>query len=105
MEIKAVHDPAIGRAARGARSAVSLECEVRQASRPWAKVRLQDISQEGFRITWLPVIDMTTPLRVKIPGLQLLSAHIRWRSGQAVGCQFTEPLSVFVYEHIARGAG
>ena len=89
----------------GQREAVSLICEVRQGSRPWQVVRLEDISERGFRIGWLPNTSPHAPLRIWIPNLQVLSAHIRWQEGDAIGCEFTAPLHVAVFEHIVRQAG
>lgn len=86
------------------REEVILLCEVRQGTRPWALARLEDISQAGFRIAWLPNFRVDLPLRIRIPGLQLLTAHIRWQQGKAVGCEFSEPLHVAVFEHIVRQA-
>ncbi len=86
------------------RAEVTLLCEVRQGSRPWKLVRLEDISQTGFCITWLPESAIDRPLRVKIPGIQILSAKVCWQRGKAVGCEFAEPLHVAVFEHIVRQA-
>ena len=79
---------------------LTLLCEVRQGFAPWKLVRLEDISQSGFRIAWLPDASHGKPLRIRIPGLQMLSAHIRWQRGKSVGCAFTEQLHVAVFEHI-----
>ena len=84
------------------RASIVLLCEVRQGTRPWAMARLEDISQTGFRIAWLPNCSLEKPLRIRIPGLQVLSAAIRWQRGKAVGCEFAEPLHVAVFEHIVR---
>jgi hypothetical protein len=84
------------------RAEVTLLCEVRQGVQPWKKARLEDISQSGFRIAWLPEFRRDTPLRIRIPGLQVLTAHIRWQQGKAIGCEFAEPLHVAVFEHIVR---
>ena len=89
---------------RANRAAVSLTCEVRQGTRPWKVAKLEDISESGFRIAWLPNCRLDTPLWVRIPGLQLLSAHIRWQDNNAVGCEFTHPLYPAVFEHIAQRA-
>jgi hypothetical protein len=87
------------------RAKVSLLCEARQGSEPWKVVRLDDISQTGFRIAMLPDCKPATPLRIRIPGLQMLTAHVRWQRGKAVGCEFAEPLHVAVFEHIVKQAG
>jgi len=84
------------------RADVILLCEVRQGTRPWSMVRLEDISQRGFRIAWLPGASADKPLRIRIPGLQLLNASIRWQQGNAIGCEFSEPLHIAVFEHIVR---
>ncbi len=89
---------------RSHRAGVTLMCEVRQGSRPWAVARLEDISERGFRIAWLPGCNPELPLRIKIPGLQLLNAKIRWQEGHAFGCEFNEALHIAVFENIVRQA-
>jgi hypothetical protein len=86
------------------RAEVILLCEVRQGTAPFAMARLEDISPTGFRIAWLPNCTPAKPLRIKIPGLSLLSADIVWQKGKAVGCAFREPLHVAVFEHIVARA-
>lgn len=102
------HDRITGRnprqTARAERVGVAILCEVRQGTRPWRAVRLEDLSVGGFRIAWLPDARPEVPLRIRIPGMQLLSARIVWQQGNAVGCEFAEPLHVAVFEHIARSA-
>ena len=88
--------------AREPRAKVSLECEVRQGTRPWKKAQLDEISPSGFRMARFPDFSEQLPLRIRIPGLQLLNAHVRWQKGNAVGCEFTAPLHVAVFEHIVR---
>lgn len=92
------------RSPRDMRAGVSLICEVRQGVRPWMRVRLEDLSPGGFRIARLPGARTELPLRIRIPGIQLLSAEIRWLRDGAVGCEFTEPLHVAVFEHVVRSA-
>jgi hypothetical protein len=87
------------------RASVEILCEVRQGTRPWKAARLEDLSPGGFRIARLPEARPEVPLRVRIPGMQLLSAQVRWREGKAAGCAFVEPLHVAVFEHIVRAAG
>ncbi|MFC3214515.1 MULTISPECIES: PilZ domain-containing protein [Novosphingobium] len=91
------------RVARAARAAVSIWCEVRQGTtRPWKAAHLQDLSPEGFRIEHFPEARMQVPLRIRIPGLHLLSARLCWTRNGAAGCEFVEPLHVAVFEHIVR---
>ena len=91
-------------ASRDPRASVSLLAEVRQGSQPWRKARLEDLSQTGFRISWLPNCRSDRPLRIRIRGLQLLSADVKWQDMNAVGCAFEQPLHVSVFEHIVREA-
>lgn len=91
-------------APRVQRAGLALICEVRQGSRPWAPARLEDLSPGGFRIARLPGARAELPLRIRIPGMQLLSADIRWIRDAAVGCAFAEPLHVAVFDHIVRNA-
>lgn len=91
-------------APRTQRVGVTLLCEIRQGTRPWKKARLEDLSAGGFRIAWLPDARADVPLRIRIPGIRLLSARICWMREGAVGGEFAEPLHVAVFEHIARAA-
>lgn len=86
------------------RATVSIACEVRQGSRPWRFVLLEDLSQTGFRMTWLPGMQDGVPLRIRIPGLQVLSANVRWRTNEGAGCQFEAPLHVAVFDYIRKQA-
>lgn len=93
-----------GQAQRSTRVGVAILCEVRQGTRPWKKARLEDLSSGGFRIAWFPDARPELPLRIRIPGMQLLSARIVWRSESTIGCEFAAPLHVAVFEHIVRTA-
>ncbi|MCJ2181390.1 PilZ domain-containing protein [Novosphingobium sp. 1949] len=86
------------------RADVALLCEVRQGTRPWKRVQLEDLSVGGFRIAAMPEARREVPLRIRIPGMHLLSARICWQRDGAIGCEFAEPLHVAVFEHIARQA-
>lgn len=86
------------------RVGVALLCQVRQGARPWKMARLEDLSPGGFRIAWLPDARPELPLRIRIPGIRLLSARVCWTRGGTVGCEFSEPLHVAVFEHIVRSA-
>lgn len=84
------------------RAAMVLVCEVRQGARPWQLVHLEDLSPSGFRIAGLSQPSQFKPLSIRIPGIQLLSAQIRWHRGNEVGCEFAAPLHVAVFEHLVR---
>lgn len=95
---------AVGCSRDGDRAEVTLICEVRQGTDPWAMVRLDDISQTGFRVAWLPNCKPDKAVRIRIPGLAMLSAKVVRQERKAVGCAFAEPLHVAVFEHIVSQA-
>ena len=91
--------------ARGAnRAPLVLRCEVRQGTRPWQPVLLEDLSATGFRISGLAHADPAKSLSIKIPGMQLLSARLCWVVGIMVGCEFANPLHIAVFEHLVKSA-
>lgn len=100
-----INAPGEPHAPRTERVGVVLTCEIRQGTRPWKMARLEDLSPNGFRIARLPDARSELPLRIRIPGIQMLSARICWIRDGAVGCEFAEPLHVAVFEHIVRSAG
>ena len=64
-----------------ARAALSLTGEARQGMAPWSRVRIDELSPGGFRITGFANADPSQPLRIRIPGLQVLTGRV-WRSGR-----------------------
>lgn len=86
------------------RAELVLACEVRQGTRPWQRVLLEDLSASGFRISGLAHPDPGKPLSIRIPGMQLLSARIRWNSALIAGCEFSTPLHVAVFDHLVKVA-
>ncbi|MEN9719068.1 MAG: hypothetical protein RIQ99_1946 [Pseudomonadota bacterium] len=91
-----------GPCARSQRASIAVLCEARQGTRQWQRVRLDDLSERGFRISNLMNSSPGIPISIRIPGMQLLSAHIRWQQGRTLGCEFTAPLHVAVFEHLSR---
>ena len=87
------------------RAQLSILCEVRQGMRPWKMARLTDLSETGFKLAWLPDYDPGKPLRIRIPGIEMLRAKVCWHEGKQLGCSFEIPLHVAVFEHIVRLAG
>jgi len=87
------------------RARLAILCEVRQGTRPWKLARLSDLSETGFKLAWLPDYDTSKPVRIRIPGIETLSAKICWHEGKQIGCAFASPLHVAVFDHIVRLAG
>ena len=86
------------------RASLCIRCEVRQGTRPWQMVVLEDLSAKGFRISGLTHADPAKPLSIRLPGMQLLSARLCWAAGPLVGCEFATPLHIAVFEHLVREA-
>ena len=84
------------------RLGLTVRCDARQGCEPWAKVVLTDLSRTGFRIAWSPRCQPGAKLWIRIPGLQPLSAVVRWQNQSGIGCEFTSPLYEPVFEHLAR---
>jgi hypothetical protein len=84
---------------------LSIRCEVRQGTRPWKLARLIDLSETGFQLAWLPEYDASKPVKIRIPGIEPLTAEIRWTRGKRIGCEFASPLHVAVFEHLVRASG
>ena len=99
--------PIDSRPARGVaqRAQLSILCEVRQGMRPWKMARLSDLSETGFKLAWLPDYSPGQPLKIRIPGIEMLNARICWHEGKQIGCEFASPLHVAVFEHLVRLAG
>ncbi len=64
------------------RARLTLLCEVRQGLRPWKMARLTDLSETGFKLAWLPDYDPGKPLRIRIPGIEMLRAKVCWHEGK-----------------------
>lgn len=81
-----------------------IRCKVRQGNRPWVDARLEDISLTGFKITSFRECRPELPLRIRIPGLQMLNAKVCWQEGDTSGCELDQPLHVAVFDHIVKQA-
>ncbi|MBU6267396.1 MAG: PilZ domain-containing protein [Sphingomonadales bacterium] len=87
------------------RKAMVLVCDARQGLHPWSRVRIDDMSPGGFRLIWPSHrLDPRQPLRLRVPGMQMMTAQIRWIEPVVVGCAFATPLHVAVFEHLVREA-
>ena len=87
------------------RAQLTILCKVRQGVQPWKMARLSNLSETGFKLAWLPDYDPDKPLRIRIPGIEMLRATICWHEGKQLGCAFESPLHIAVFDHIVRLAG
>jgi hypothetical protein len=86
------------------RRPVTLRCEARIGVGPWSLVFLRDLSNEGFQMGRIPGLRVGTGLRIKVPGLEMLSATVRWVGEERAGCAFNRPLGDYILDHIVRQA-
>jgi hypothetical protein len=84
------------------RQEITLSCDVRLGSGSWAKVVLLNLTDCGFQIDWLPNCRQGSKVWIRMPGLQLLSATVRWQNNIGIGCEFAAPLYEPVFEHLVR---
>ena len=89
-----------GQRREGPRQSVDLECEIRVGARAWRKVRLADLTPGGFQVTILDMPPRGTPVFIRIPGLQMLQAEVRWTKVNTAGCQFASPLAPYIFDHL-----
>ena len=83
------------------RRPLTLRCEVRIGVGAWSTVLLQNLSTDGFQMGRTPGLRPDTPLRIRLPNLELLPAIVRWVDKEYAGCAFARPLSAYVLDHIA----
>ncbi len=86
------------------RAEITLVCDARQGLRPWVRVRLDDLSPNGFRLARFKGVDPEVTLRLRIPGIEMLTAQVRWHDAQWLGCEFAAPLHASVFGHVVAGA-
>ena len=86
------------------RSAVEIIAEIKVGFAQWQMARLHDLSVSGFRMGPMRQGPGGSDVRIRIPGLEPLSAAVRWRDKTVLGCEFTRPLNPYVLQHILRVA-
>jgi hypothetical protein len=83
------------------RAQLSLDCEIRQDDEPWLSARLENVSQDGFRLAWFPGCRLSEPLSLRLPDGQIFEAAILWRDEHMIACKFAEQVTAGVLERIA----
>ena len=82
------------------RSCVSIKCEIRTERSAWHFALLRDLSSQGFQLEWPASCGASSKVMIRIPGLEMLTAEVRWREGRFAGCEFAKLLSPYVLDHI-----
>ena len=87
------------------RPSVSLTCHVRSGSEPWRICRAYDLSADGVRLNWAPQLSAGRKIWLRIGELAPIPATICWSSANGTGCQFDQPISGYVLDHLVRSSG
>jgi len=82
------------------RTAVESEIFVRQSNAQLFRATLSDISVSGFKLKSCTSLDAEKPVFVTLPGLQTLTAYIKWVDYLDFGCEFAKPLHPAVLDHL-----
>src|SRR5690349_7796761 len=80
------------------RADVTIRCEIKIGFEQWHYANLRYLSPAGFQLDWPRRLGDVDTVRIRIPGLEALTATVRWREGGRAGCQFATPLSQYVFE-------
>lgn len=83
------------------RSPVAFEGHVRLADLSKVKVRVVEISTNGFRVMTPAKLRTGDAIYLHIPSLSPLHALVRWNALGVYGCEFIQPLYPAVADHIA----
>ena len=83
-----------------AREVLDTEIFIQQSGSKLCRVTLSDISTSGFRMTSKGCLDPLKPIFIRIPGIQSLSATIRWEGFKDYGCQFSRVLTPAVFDNL-----
>lgn len=86
------------------RATITVRCETRIGLGIWNFAILLDLSTHGFQLVRAPGCVIGAKVRLRIPGMEMLTATVRWMSAENVGCAFDRPLSPYVFEHLVAKA-
>ena len=84
------------------RTAVQIIADVKIGFAQWQMARLHHLSVSGFRMGPMRQGAGGSEVRIRIPGLEPLTAAVRWRNKTGLGCEFARPLNPYVLDHILR---
>ncbi|MEH6790417.1 PilZ domain-containing protein [Parasphingorhabdus sp.] len=88
----------------GDRSVVHCPVKIKPRDRSFFESAMRDLSTTGFQVKCPAELDVGTAIFVMIPGLEMLPAHVQWKSGFTYGCKFDRSLYPAVLEHIVKQA-
>jgi hypothetical protein len=79
---------------RTQRKPVSGEADLRHQSLYCVKVRIRDVSTEGFMAECADPVRIGSYVSLDVPGIGAVNAQVRWQLGAKMGGQFVDPISL-----------
>ena len=89
-----------GNERRSPRVIVDAEIFLRQSEVQLFRATLSDLSNSGFRVVCYSPLNSSKPVFIRLPGLQILSADIRWHDHQDYGCEFSSRLHPSILDNL-----
>lgn len=97
-------EPLIGRR-RLPRTKCDWVVEIKDGATHWHRAQLSDLSAAGFRLARVGFVPSGNSLWLRTGETELLPAKVRWKAGQAVGCEFLYPLDKETHARIQQLVG
>jgi len=82
------------------RLVVDAEIFLKQSEVQLIRAKLSDLSITGFKLVCYTNLDSDKPVLIRLPGIQMLSADIRWMKNEDYGCEFANSLHPAVLERL-----
>jgi hypothetical protein len=79
---------------RTERKPVSGTADLRHQSLYSVKVRIRDVSTEGFMAECADPVRIGSYVSLDVPGIGAVHAQVRWQLGDKMGGQFVDPISL-----------
>jgi PilZ domain len=87
------------------RKRVSGTADLRHQSLYAVKVRIHDVSTEGFMAECADPVRIGSYVSLDVPGIGAVNAQVRWQLGDKMGGQFVDPISLARCEWTATSVG
>ena len=86
------------------RATITVRCETRIGMGIWNFAILLDLSTHGFQLVRAPGCVVGAKVKLRIPGMEMLTATVKRMTAENIGCAFDRPLSPYVFEHLVATA-
>lgn len=90
---------------KGPRRGEGMAAQVRRLGRLTYSVQLRDLSPDGCQTEVVERPGLDEVMQVKLPGLETISARVRWVDNYVAGLKFERPIHPAVFELLLERAG